>query len=124
MGERVNIQFSVDIDELPVEVNRLFEKAISRIQDLGAGWGNPRIELDLGGLGQVETMRDRLSQIDSMLADMENIISGYVSYRTRPATPVEPEPQQAGDIEQALREFQRQTEALDENPTQEFEETN
>lgn len=124
MGERVNIQFSVDIDELPVEVNRLFEKAISRIQDLGAGWGNPRIELDLGGIGQVETMRDRLSQIDSILADMENIISGYVSYKTRPAAPATPPHPQAGDLEQALREFQRQTEVVNENTTQEFEEAN
>ena len=124
MGERVNIQFSVDINELPDEVNRLFGRAVSRIQDLGAGWGKPYVGLDLGGMEQVEMLRARLSQIDSMLADVENIVSGYVTYKTQPAVPPAAEHTPTDDLEQALREFQRQTEATDENSTEEQEEAN
>ena len=40
MGQRVNIQYSVEIDELDEEVARLFKKAVTQLEDIGFSVGS------------------------------------------------------------------------------------
>ena len=79
MGQRVNIQYSVELEDLQDEVNRLFSGAISELQSL------PHASLKLGteGLEKVDNFRQKLTKIDIMLGDVQNIIHGYVKFKTQ-----------------------------------------
>ena len=54
MGQRVNIQYSVDIEELSDEVNRLFGKAIKELDLVAPVGGTPKIKLGTDGLEQLD----------------------------------------------------------------------
>ena len=80
MGQRVNIQYSVELEDLQDEVNRLFSGAISELQSL------PHASLKLGteGLEKVDNFRHKLAKVDIMLGDVHNIIEGYVRFKVQP----------------------------------------
>jgi len=80
MGQRVNIQYSVELEELEEEVNRLFSNAITQLASL------PHASLNLGteGLDKVDSFRQKLAKVDIMLGDIQNIIEGYVRFKTQP----------------------------------------
>ena len=70
MGQRVNIQYSVELEDLEEEVNRLYSNAIEQLVAL------PSASLNLGteGLDKVESFRHKLARVDIMLGDIQNII--------------------------------------------------
>tara|TARA_R110000822_G_scaffold38922_6_gene107373 strand:+ start:786 stop:1175 length:390 start_codon:yes stop_codon:yes gene_type:complete len=80
MGQRVNIQYSVELEDLQDEVNRLFSNAITQMASL------PHASLNLGtdGLDKVDNFRQKLAKVDVMLGDIQNIIEGYVRFKTPP----------------------------------------
>ena len=80
MGQRVNIQYSVELEDLEEEVNRLYSNAITKLASL------PHASLNLGteGLEKVDCFRQKLAKVDIMLADVQNIIEGYVRFKTQP----------------------------------------
>ena len=80
MRQRVNIQYSVELEDLQDEVNRLFSNAITQMASL------PHASLNLGtdGLDKVDNFRQKLAKVDVMLGDIQNIIEGYVRFKTPP----------------------------------------
>ena len=74
MGQRVNIQYSVEIDELQDEVNRLFGNAIMELDKVQPVGGAPVAKLGTDGIDKVESIRHKLAKIDIMLGDIQNII--------------------------------------------------
>ncbi len=106
MGQRVNIQYSVELEDLQDEVNRLFSNAIARLVAL------PNASLNLGteGLEKVGSFRQKLAKVDIMLGDVQNIIEGYVRFKTQPP-PEQPPFQQTSDeleveqLEDQIKEF-------------------
>ena len=84
MGQRVNIQYSVEIDELQDEVNRLFHNAIMELDRIQPVGGAPVAKLGTDGLEKVDQIRKSLTKIDIMLGDVQNIIEGYVRFKTQP----------------------------------------
>ena len=83
MGQRVNIQYSVEIDELQDEVNRLFGNAIMELDKVQPVGGAPVAKLGTDGIDKVESIRHKLAKIDIMLGDIQNIIEGYVRFKTQ-----------------------------------------
>ena len=107
MGQRVNIQYSVELEDLEEEVNRLYSNAITRLVAL------PNASLNLGteGLEKVDSFRQKLAKVDIMLGDVQNIIEGYVRFKTQPPPEREQTFQQTSDeleveqLEDQIKEF-------------------
>jgi hypothetical protein len=107
MGQRINIQYSVDMDDLVDEVGRLLQEAHTQYhgvwagEDTWAGLTNETIE-------KVDHIRQELTAVDHRLNDVVNIISGYLYYKAQemnPAPGPEEAPQTNGDLESHLEEF-------------------
>ncbi len=118
MGQRVNIQYSVELEDLEEEVNRLYSNAITQMAAL------PHASLNLGteGLDKIDSFRQKLAKVDIMLGDIQNIIEGYVRFKTQP--PPEREiPFQSNDSEVDPKVLQDKIskfkELLNENTNQE-----
>ena len=121
MGQRVNIQYSVELDDLDEEVNRLFGKAIKELDLSAPVGGTPRIKLGTDGLEQLDFLRRKLAKIDIMLGDVQNIIEGYVNYKSapppqrQPDSPSEAEEMEVEHLEDKIAKFK---EILNENADQ------
>jgi len=88
MRQRVNIQYSIDLEELPWEVNSLISRAstklvkasntLSDIHQRGAA-----SLLTLKAIKDISLLRESLANIDFILEDTTNIISGYINHTTK-----------------------------------------
>ena len=122
MGQRVNIQYSVELDELPDEVNRLFGDAIRQLDALSPVGGTPTLKLGTDGLDKLDHLRRKLAKIDIMLGDIQNIVEGYVRFKTQPERPRVPDsPSEAEELEmeQIEDKIARFKEMFDAQPNQE-----
>ena len=123
MGQRVNIQYSVELEDLEKEVNRLYSNAITHLVSLP----NASINLGTEGLDKVDSFRQKLAKVDIMLADVQNIIEGYVRFKTDPSPDREPPFQQTSDeleVEQLEDQIAKFKEMFSAQPDQEPEEPN
>tara|TARA_R110000824_G_scaffold385048_2_gene579213 strand:- start:108 stop:515 length:408 start_codon:yes stop_codon:yes gene_type:complete len=83
MGERVNIQYSVDIGDLGKEVARLIGEAYSSLHTVTLDQVPDKDNvLSLRTIQMISEVRQKLADIDSGLSDAVNIINGYVSYKS------------------------------------------
>ncbi len=80
MGQRINVQYSVDMDDLHKEVTRLLEYASDSIKCLECGTPDRPDVMSLKTIENVDLLRQELVQIDHTLRDVSAIISGYVAY--------------------------------------------
>ena len=122
MGQRVNIQYSVELEDLEEEVNRLYSNAITQMASL------PHASINLGteGLEKVDSFRQKLAKVDIMLGDVQNIIQGYVRFKTQPPPEREPPFQQTSDemeVEQLEDQIAKFKEMFSAQPDQEPEES-
>ena len=122
MGQRVNIQYSVEIEDLEAEVNRLFKAAMRNLD-----FKSPMGQLSLGteGMDQVDNLRRKLAKADIMLGDVQNIIQGYVRFKAQPeepSVPDSPSEVQELEMEQLEDRLARFKEMLDAQSNQELEE--
>ena len=127
MGQRVNIQYSVELGELQAEVDRLFGRAIKELDQLASVGGTPKLKLGTDGLEKLDALRRKLARIDIMLGDVQNIVEGYVRFRTQPEEPRVPDsPSEVEEleVEQLEDKISKFKEALDAISNQEFEAQN
>ena len=88
MEKRVNIQYSIDMEELPAEVNRLLQKATSSLKDVFVVNLKELSSLDeksllsINSLETIEQTRKKLAAIDYILNDVTNIVDGFIKYKT------------------------------------------
>jgi hypothetical protein len=83
MGERVNLQYTIELDELGTEVSRLLEAAHTQLSTVIVPQPNSESEaLSLDTLENVDDIRQRLAKLDYCLRDINNIIGAYINYRT------------------------------------------
>ena len=79
MTQRISIQYSIDIDELGDEVERLLSNVNQRITSLSRHkFSN---SLSLNTVEDIDSIRKELASIDLSLQDVSAIVNGYVSYR-------------------------------------------
>lgn len=98
MSQRVNIQYSVKIGDLEQEVQRLVTKAFSLLE-AGSYTEADRVTttLSVESHEQIDQLRLTLSDVDTILADVNMIIGSYLSYKSqemmqsvaRPSNPLE-----------------------------------
>ena len=83
MGQRVNLQYTIDIDELPEETKKLISKSISPLdqarQHLLAATQSGDV-LDVESLKEIDDARQSLMNVDYILQDIQNIIKGYLAH--------------------------------------------
>ena len=84
MSERVNIQYSVDVEDLGDEVCRLICGAFENLNSVNQGVAAPGDNvLSLRTIQQIDEIRQQLGEIDIRLGDAVNIINGYISYKSQ-----------------------------------------
>ena len=84
MGERVNIQYSVDIGDLGEEVCRLICGAFENLNTVNTAIDPPVDNvLSLQTIQQIDEVRQQLGEIDNRLSDVVNIVNGYISYKSQ-----------------------------------------
>tara|TARA_Y100000034_G_C6834055_1_gene376743 strand:- start:625 stop:1017 length:393 start_codon:yes stop_codon:yes gene_type:complete len=85
MGQRINIQYSIDIDDLGTEVERHLGDTYQRYLDLQEQCTIDPADVTLSyeTLEKVDKIRIALIGIDHRLNDASNIISGYLQFRAQ-----------------------------------------
>ena len=87
MGQRVKIQYSVELEDLEKEVDRLYKNILNETDVFLKEKDSPEIKLETSGLDKIHSLRQSLTKMDIMLDDLQQIIEGYIRYRV----PVGPE---------------------------------
>ena len=90
MGQRISIQYSIDIDDLPDEVDRLLQNATEELNKLSSS--TIREPISLNGLQDIDSLRRGLASVDAALQDLSVIVGGYLSFKasevvSQPALP-------------------------------------
>jgi hypothetical protein len=98
MGQRINIQYSIDVDDLEMEVSRLMDKANAELLKL-TNFNSDDL-LSLKSLESIDELRKGLASVDAALQDVSAIVGGYVAYK---ASEKMPQPQHV-DIEEKQQE--------------------
>jgi|DEB0MinimDraft_3_1074331.scaffolds.fasta_scaffold55160_4 hypothetical protein len=83
MSQRVNIQYSVELDKLSDTVSFLYNNAMLRMKRLNETMLSLSSGLDLEMIEQIDMIRLELAQIDIQLSDLDKIIKGYLNMRTQ-----------------------------------------
>lgn len=83
MGERVNIQYSIDLEKLPNEVTRLLEGAYENLHHIQQECVIDSAPISLETVERIDMIRMQLADIDYILSDVTNIINGYMAYRSQ-----------------------------------------
>ena len=84
MSHRVNIQYSVEIEELDTEVQRLLETTLSQL-DVQAleSLSEFKDVLSLATIEQIDKIRHSLAIVDHGLRDVNNIIAAYLNFQAQ-----------------------------------------
>jgi hypothetical protein len=94
---RVNIQFSIELDELPREVSRLLEHSAEHVTAAAQGFNtikNTPEVLTVSTWNQLDALRRSLSKADLVLDDLQKILGGYLQMQSEQlSVPQSPEPQ-------------------------------
>jgi len=89
---RVNIQYSCDLEEVPKEMARLIENALSQlngnaIEALEEVHGALKFSSDFSELvsatQKIDSVRHILNNLDHVLSDCDNVLKGYVNTRAQ-----------------------------------------
>ena len=99
---RVNITYSVELEEVPAEISRILEECAASCkklnEDIDRATGHQPLEM----LEEIDTLRVSLAKMDLKLADAMQILSGYAQTLAK-----KPEMEQ-----QAIREQEQRLAAL------------
>jgi len=92
---RVNIQFSIELDELPSEIDRLIEKSsqhIANAKEFYTQLSSNQSNLTTEGWEGIDNIRRSLSKSDQVLDDLQRIISGYLRMQSESFSPPQEAP--------------------------------
>ena len=80
MLKRVNIQYSIDLEQLPNEVDRIYTNAKNVFSSLSLPdeTGDDILTADV--LKKIDETRKELTNLDHILSDVAGIVSSYVEY--------------------------------------------
>jgi len=89
LSDRINIQYSIDVNELPTEIKRLLGKVQEHLTLFAADNDGTLKELEdkdvlsLNTLEEVDMFRRRLAAMDYILNDVTHIITAYLEFKTQ-----------------------------------------
>jgi len=85
VAQRISIQYSIDIDELGDEVERLLGNINQRITSISRHKHSN--SLSLKTVEDIDSIRKELASIDLSLQDVSAIVNGYVSFKASESLP-------------------------------------
>lgn len=95
---RVNIQFSIELDDLPREVSRLLERSSEHVtsaaQTFNTIKNTPEV-LTASTWNQLDNLRRTLSKADLVLDDLQKILGGYLQMQSEQLSIPHPAEEQA-----------------------------
>ena len=86
MLKRVNIQYSIDLDDLPTEIDRIYSKAKTIFEGLNLPQESADDLLTADVLKKLDILRRDLTCLDHALSDVSGIIGSYVEYEVSKLT--------------------------------------
>ena len=108
MSDRVNITYSLPVDELPTETLRLWRRAVKKLHEIAVSPESINLDVfSLGSLSQISSIRQQLAGVDYALGDLSNIIQGYMNYQTQPEASQSSEPA-FDELAAKIKEFRSQ----------------
>ena len=98
MGKRVNIQYSINLDDLPKKILEMVAETYIRLEESvktleKVSTKNEESILTLKVIDNISNCRDKLIDVDVALGDISNLISSYVNFKSQENDP-QPEPSQ------------------------------
>ena len=82
MSQRVNIQYSIEVDKIQETVDYLYNKVIKRMDTLNQSMVETSSFLDVTLIEEIDEARLELAQIDTQLTDIDRIVKGYINFKT------------------------------------------
>ena len=77
---RINIQYSIELDELATEVSRLYKRAGALLNNISLiQYADSQI-LTSSLVNHIHETRLQLAQADAMLGDIQSMVGSYVEY--------------------------------------------
>ena len=89
MSKRVTLSYTIDLEDLEHEVNRLYTHAMNNLSIEKSTWPQ-KLTLTSDACETIEGARQTLAKINVALSEVQQIISSYVSYKINPEPPVPP----------------------------------
>ena len=84
MAQRVSIQYSIELDQLETEAERLFMGIQKQISDLHDSTQTHAPLLSMEAIDSLSTLQQYLQNISISVDDLQKIISGYMSFKLQP----------------------------------------
>jgi len=84
MTQRVNIQYTIDVEDLAPEVRRLYKKASTILNNTRLIEYSEAGILSSATVDHIHEIRLNLSKIDASLSDVQSIVGSYVEYKLAP----------------------------------------
>jgi ElaB/YqjD/DUF883 family membrane-anchored ribosome-binding protein len=120
MTQRVTLTYSVELEQLEQETQRLYDNAATLLVSACDQSSNECEMLSTTTLSQIEQLRHNLASVDVMLSDIGQIIQSYIQYRFRQDVPAATVPD-LSIVENALSQLNdlKETMANEPHPSQE-----
>lgn len=124
---RINLQYSIEMEELAPEIGRLYKKANELINQISLIQYAESQILSSSIVNHIHETRVNLAKADAMLRDIQSVVSSYVEYELSQNQDEETQTPAAarqsgtlGDLQNSIEALSQQIEgsASDENPTQ------
>tara|TARA_Y100000593_G_scaffold89356_2_gene173443 strand:- start:270 stop:743 length:474 start_codon:yes stop_codon:yes gene_type:complete len=81
MKQRVSLQYSIELDNLENETDRLFDNISRQIQLLGTATNSRPNSLSMDALDFLGELQTHLQSISIAADDLQKIISGFLSFK-------------------------------------------
>ena len=78
--KRVSIQYSIELEDLPNEVDRIYGNAKSLLKHIKLPNAKEKNILTSSTLREIDEARKKLTCLDHMLNDVAGIVGSYVEY--------------------------------------------
>lgn len=78
--QRINIQYSISMDELPTEVLRVYNKSLEQLKNIQLPELGQSEILNSSVTKLIDETRQELAKADLVLSDVQSIINSYVEY--------------------------------------------
>ena len=87
MSQRININYSIRLETLSTEVERLFSELLQEIVIAAKRYTTPVEILSVETLKEIEEMKGFVKELDYRLVDIEGIVKSYLRYASEESAP-------------------------------------
>ena len=97
MKGRVNIQYSIDIDSLDNEIERLSSRALDKLSKIAAQKRQVSDPLTYDFYERIDELRQELAAVDVSLAEINHLVGSYLNYKSEQISAQEEQAPDFGD---------------------------